>query len=231
MSLNRIVPEMIKSKKSKKVLFLSPSRMPRNTLLGSHASKTMTGNRGSSDQITFNGTQNRLKNKYLLRNVSTCGSSYGYSLPLNGEQKPVRKGHSITKVPTGTGDVGGSHKAPDIADADLPVWHKMTVITFESFLHQIDWILSKLQIKEYTMLNFSNSIPRYEDVCQKLRIEILLAIDKLNLLTIPNFEYTKEEGELLHNLSNLKGQLSDLRRQYHSLIKNFGSKVNKSSLR
>lgn len=217
MSLNRIVPEMRKSKKSKKVLSLSPSRMPRKTLLDSHASGMMTGSRGSSDQkITFNGTQNRLKNKCL---------------PLHGKQKPVRKDLSITKAPTGTGDVGSSHKAPDIADLELPVWHRMTEITFESFLHQIDWILSKLQIKEYTMLNFSNSIPRYEDVCQKLRIEILLAIDKLNLLAIPNFKYTKEEGELLHNLNNLKGQLSVLRRQYHSLIKNFGTKVNKSPLR
>lgn len=237
MSLNRIVPEMRKFKKSSEVLSHSPEvesdntllRMPRKALLSSHVSSMMSTNRGSSDQkIAFFGPQKRLKNNILLRTESTRGGSFDRSIPFKGNQKRVNKNQLILKVQTGTGDVGNT---PVIADVELPVWHRMTEITLESFLHQIDWILSKLQIKEYTLLNFSNSIPRYQDICQKLRIEILLAIDKLNLLAMPNFKYTKEEGELLYNLNNLKGQLSHLRGQYHSLIKNFGPKVNKSPFR
>lgn len=240
MSLNRIVPEMRKSKKSSKLLSLSPDvesdntllRKPKKALLSSHLSSMVSTSRGTSDQkITINSTPRRLKNNVLLRNESLRSASFGHSIPYIGNQKRVRKNHLITKVQTGTGDVGSSYNAPDIAEVDLPVWHRMTEITFESFLYQIDGILSKLQIKEYSMLNFSSSIPRYQDICQKLRIEILLALDKLNLLAMPNFKYTKEEGELLHNLNNLKGQLSNLRGQYHSLIKNFGPKVHKRPFR
>lgn len=225
MSLNRIIPEVRKSKKSKKALSLSPSHISRK------ACSQVSNGRGSSDQkITFNSSHNHLKKNFSLRNKSPCGGNYEYSISY-GKQKSLKKNLSVTKYSTGIGDIGSSYNTPISADEDLPVCHRMTEIAFESFLHQIDWILSKLQIKEYTMYNFTNSIPKYQDICHKLRIEILLAIDKLNLLTIPNLKYTKEEGELLHNLNNLKSQLTDLRKQYHSLIKNFGSKVNKRPFR
>lgn len=220
MSLNRIITEAEICKKSKKVLSHTPSRISRKV-------SQVSSGRGRSDQkITFNSAQNGDKSNFLLWNKLTCGGTYEYSMSY-GKQRLEKKGLSITKGPTGTGDVDSSFNSPITTEVELPVWHRMTEIAFDSFLHQIDWILSKLQVKEYAMLSFSNSIPRYQDICQKLRIEILLAKDKLNLLTIPHFKTTQEEEELLHNLSNLKSQLTDLRKQYHSLIKNFGSKVNK----
>lgn len=234
MSLNRIVSEMRKSKKPKKVSSLSPSRMPRNAIVRGRVNTIVPTNRGSSDQkITLNGTEKHLKTNLLLKNESTRGGNVKHNIPFNANQNRVKKNVLITKVQSGTGDVGSSDNAPVTADddVDLPVWHRTTEMTFESFLHQIDWILSKLQIKGYTTLNCSNSISKYQDICQKLRVEILLALDKLHLLAMPNFKYTKEEGELLHNLNNLKGQLSNLKGQYHSLIKNFGPKVNKIPFR
>lgn len=222
---------MRKCNTPKKASSLSPSRMARNVLLSTRVNSTMPTN--SSDQKLLNGTRKYLKNNLLLKNTTTRGGSVNHTISFSGNQKRARKNVLITNIPTGTGDVGSSNNAPVTADNDvgLPVWHRTTEIAFESFLHQIDWIISKLQGKENTMLNFNNSISKYQDICQKLRVEILLALDKLNLLTMPNFKYTKEEGELLHNLNNLKGQLSDLKGQYHSLIKNFGPKVNKIPFR
>lgn len=202
MSLNRIVPETRKAKMSKKVLPFSPSRLPRKTLFSSSVSSTM---------------------------LSSTGNYSDQKITFNGTQKSLKNIFLQTKAQTGTGDVCGAYNAPVADDVILPVWHKMTEATFERFLYQIDWILEKLQIKECT--SDSDSTPRYEDICQKLRAEILLALDKLNLLAMPNTIYTKEEVELLHNLNNLKGQLSDLRGQYHSLIKNFGTKMNQTPSR
>lgn len=207
MSLNRIVIDTRKAKKPKKVLSFSPSLIPRKTLFSSPVSSTMTASKSSDQKITFIGTQNRLKNNFN----SYRSGNLDQRINIDGNQK----------VQTGTGDVCSP---PVIEDVKLPVWHRMTKITFESFLHQVDWILEKLEIQDYT--SDSDSTPRYQDICQKLRVEILLALNKLNLLSMPNTVYSKDERELMHNLSNLKGQLSDLRGQYHNLIKNFGPKVN-----
>lgn len=104
--------------------------------------------------------------------------------------------------------------------------HKRLLNTFEGFIHQLDEIFLNLRAEEN--LNSDEYIPEftsYHDICDKLRLEVLIAIDKLQLTSLTGASYNENNIEFLHKMNNLKYQLSDIRSQYHNAIKDFDFKI------
>lgn len=98
--------------------------------------------------------------------------------------------------------------------------------TFVEFIRQLDELLSSLRTEEH--MNSSEYMPEYtsyQDICEKLRLEVLIAIDKLELTTFTVEGYNENNIEFLNKMNNLKYQLSEIRCQYHNAIKDFDFKI------
>lgn len=103
-------------------------------------------------------------------------------------------------------------------DEKLLDWHTLMLQTFDKFLLQLDELFMNLRTeKRFKNLHCLPILNSYKDICEKLRLEILIAIDKLELT---NAKANKKERdvEFLDKMSVLKTQLSQIRWQYHQAI-------------
>lgn len=113
------------------------------------------------------------------------------------------------------------------ADQNVPSWHNFLSLTFESFLLKLDEIFTELAKEElYKASESSPVISCYKNVCERLRLEILIAIDKLELVSSSKNNCSERETEFLQKMGELKILLSNVRLQYHKAVKEFGSKMN-----
>ncbi|CAH1643399.1 unnamed protein product [Spodoptera littoralis] len=104
---------------------------------------------------------------------------------------------------------------------------KRLLKTFENFILQLDELLLTLKAEEH--LKSDGYIPEftsYQDICEKLRLEVLIAIDKLQLISFSGSVYNENNMEFLNKMNTLKFQLSDIRGQYHNAIKDFNFRLN-----
>lgn len=100
--------------------------------------------------------------------------------------------------------------------------HKKLLTTFEGFIQQLDELFQSLRAEERSRSNgYIPEFTSYQDICEKLRLEVLIAIDKLKLSSSKGASYNESNIEFLRKMNNLKYQLSDIRSQYHNAIKDF----------
>lgn len=105
-----------------------------------------------------------------------------------------------------------------LEEEKLQEWHKQMIKTFENFLHQLDELFMNLRTeKRLKTLYCMPAVNSYKDICEKLRLEILIAIDKLEL-TNTKGNLIEKNMEFLHKMNVLKLQLSQIRWQYHQAI-------------
>lgn len=108
------------------------------------------------------------------------------------------------------------------AENKNPNLHKRLLTTFQGFINQLDEL--SLTLKAEERLSSNGYIPEftsYQEICEKLRLEVLIAIDKLEISAFPGVSYYKTNMEFIHKMNNLKFQLTDIASQYHNAIKNF----------
>lgn len=100
--------------------------------------------------------------------------------------------------------------------------HNKLLNTFQGFIHQLDELFLSLKAEE--RFNSNGYIPEftsYQDICDKLRLEVLIAIDKLAMTTFTGASYNEKNMEFLHKMNNLIYQLTDISCQYHNAIKDY----------
>ena len=108
---------------------------------------------------------------------------------------------------------------------------KELVNTFQGFVHQMDELFLVLKAKErLTSDGYSPEYTHYHDICDKLRQEMLIAIDKLEITSAMTKTYNEKSMEFLHKMNNLTYQLTDIRSQYHRAIKDFDMENNKDEV-
>lgn len=103
---------------------------------------------------------------------------------------------------------------------------KKLLKTFENFVLQLDELSLTLKAEEH--LKSDGYIPEftsYQDICEKLRLEVLIAIDKIKLISFSGSIYNEHNMEFLNKMNSLKFQLSDIRGQYHNAIKDFNFRL------
>lgn len=100
--------------------------------------------------------------------------------------------------------------------------HTRLVNTFQGFVLQMDELSLCLKAEERITSNgYSPEFTNYHDICDKLRQEMLIAIDKLKITSSMTNNYNDKNVEFLHKMNSLTYQLADIRCQYHRAIKNF----------
>lgn len=96
---------------------------------------------------------------------------------------------------------------------------------FENFLLQIDELSCVIKTEPRSHpAKYEPSSKSYIEICERLRLEIMIAMDKLEILSIPRSrdEGNEQSCQLLHKMNHLKNLLTQLRWQYHNAIKNSG---------